>query len=269
MRRIGLVLVLVLALGAMPARGAVDDGYAAAEQAGPATSVLAAFYARAAPVAHARHPAPESGPRRVGIQAGHWLTDEVPDELARLRPLGGAVYGDVTESAYVLDVARRVSTLLRARGYVVDLLPATVPERYRADVFVSLHADGDETGTARGFKVAHGFERGLHEDLLVDILAEEYGKATHLPIDTNVTEEMTRYYAFRYWRFKHSVAELTPAAIIELGFITSAADRALLTRQRDVVAGSIANAVTRFLSEVPARGPTRNAEQLALRGIEP
>jgi N-acetylmuramoyl-L-alanine amidase len=196
-------------------------------------------------------PTPPAGARRVGIQSGHWQTSEVPEELAKLRDLGGALWDDVYEWEYVLDITRRVATRLEAKGFAVDILPTTVPEGYLADVFVSLHADGDETGTARGFKVARGQRRGPYEDALVEILRQEYWKLTNLPEDPNITEDMDDYYAFRWERFSHSVEPHTPAAIIEMGFITSAADRAVLLGRRDAVAEGVANGILRFLAEVP------------------
>jgi hypothetical protein len=191
------------------------------------------------------------GPRRVGIQAGHWKIQEVPEEMARLRVAGGSVWGDVSEWEYALDIAQRVVTKIEAKGFVVDLLPATVPEQYFADAFVSLHADGDVTATTRGYKVAHGVRRGPYEKALADLVGEEYAQATGLPLDSNITEDMWDYYAFRWERFRATVSPHTPAAILEMGFISHPADRAVLLGRRDAVAEGVANGVLRFLAEVP------------------
>jgi N-acetylmuramoyl-L-alanine amidase len=203
-------------------------------------------------------PSVPPGPRRVGVQAGHWKTDEVPDELVKLRELSGGTFDDLTEWEYALDIANRVAAMLQAKGYVVDVLPATLPEQYLADAFVSLHADGDVTGGARGYKIAHGVRRGPYEDALTTILSEEYARATRLPLDFNITDDMWDYYAFRWDYFRASVAPHTPAAIIELGFLTNTADRAVLLRQPDLVAGGVANGIHRFLSEVPSRALFRD-----------
>jgi hypothetical protein len=48
------------------------------------------------------------------------------------------------------------------------------------------------------------------------------------------------------------VAAHTPAAILEMGFLTSAADRAVLLQRTDAVADGIAAGLLRFLAEVPA-----------------
>jgi hypothetical protein len=63
---------------------------------------------------------------------------------------------------------------------------------------------------------------------------------------------MLGYYAFSWSRFQAAVAPHTPAAILEMGFLTSAADRTLLIGQPDLVATAVARGLLRFLDEVPA-----------------
>ena len=119
------------------------------------------------------------GPRRVAIQAGHWKTDEAPDEFPNLRFQFGTSVAGIDEVNVNLDIADRVAVILRAKGLLVDVLPATIPPSYVADAFVALHADDDGGfGTATGFKIAHGFYRGPSEDGLVDALTTEYAAAT-------------------------------------------------------------------------------------------
>lgn len=195
------------------------------------------------------------GPRRVGLQAGHWQTELVPEELRRLEHATGASGGGVAEAKVNLDIANRVVALLRAHGYHVDVLPTTVPTNYLADVFLSLHADGSADPGMRGFKAAHGSRRGPYEGQLVQAVVEEYGRATGLPVDPIVSRNMRGYYAFSWSRFQSSVAPHTPAAILEMGFLSNAADRSLLLGRPDVVATGVANGVLRFLHEVPEGAP--------------
>jgi N-acetylmuramoyl-L-alanine amidase len=145
-----------------------------------------------------------------------------------------------------------VATILRGQGLVVDVLPTLMPESYLADAFVALHADGDTSGVARGFKAAHGSRRGPYEDKLVQDIVDEYGEATGLPQDSAISRNMLGYYAFSYSRFAWSAAPHTPSAILEMGFMTSAADRVLLLQRPEVVARGVANGVLRFLEDVPA-----------------
>ncbi len=193
-----------------------------------------------------------AGPRRVGIQAGHWRMAEVPDELRRLAGQTGTSAGGFAEWQVNLDIANRVASILRDDGIAADVIPATVPEGYLADAFLALHADGDLSGTRRGFKAAHGTRRGPYEPQLVRTLVEEYGRVTGLPSNGEVSRNMTGYYAFGWSRLRSSVAPHTPAAILEMGYLTNPDDRAFLTGQADRVAGGIARGLRRFLDDVPA-----------------
>ena len=197
-------------------------------------------------------PVRPSGPRRVGIQAGHWKMAEVPDEMARMAGQTGTSAAGFVEWQVNLDIAGRVATRLRSEFIDVDILPATVPEGYLADAFVALHADGDRTGNDRGFKAAHGSRRGPYESRLVTAIIEEYGRATGLPWLPDVSRNMTGYYAFAWGRFRAAVAPHVPAAILEMGFLTHADDRAMLVGQPDRSADGVSRGILRFLEEVPA-----------------
>jgi N-acetylmuramoyl-L-alanine amidase len=198
-------------------------------------------------------PAMPAGPRRIGIQVGHWMTDQVPAELGtRITFQTGTSWAGVTEVDVNMDIAQRVKAQLTARGYVVDLIPTTVPVGYIADVFLALHADGDGTGEKSGFKVAHGSRRGPYEDKLVSVLRDEYAKATGLDWDaTGIGRNMLAYYSFNWGRYQHAAAPHTPAAILEMGFLSNDNDRELMVDKADVVASAIVSAIQRFLDDVP------------------
>ena len=192
------------------------------------------------------------GPRRVGLQAGHWLTEQAPPELSRLQH--GATGGGKQEWEVNLDLARRTKTLLEAAGVAVDLLPATVPPRYRAHAFVSIHADGDPAGRGQGFKVARPAISAIpaDDDRLVAAMNERYAAATGLPRDDgNITIRMRYYYAFNSRRYCHAVAPGVPQLIVETGFLTSASDRALLLGAPDRAARGIAEGILAFLNGNP------------------
>lgn len=199
-------------------------------------------------------PAMPSGPRRIGIQVGHWKTDEVPAELGtRITFQTGTSWDDVDEVDVNMDIAQRVKAQLTARGYVVDIIPTTVPVGYLADVFLALHADGDGTGENSGFKLAHGSRRGPYEDKLVASLRDEYARMTGLSYDSeHVTRNMTNYYAFNWGRYQHAAAAHTPAAILEMGYLSNEHDREIMVGNADGVAIAIVNGLQRFLDDVPA-----------------
>jgi N-acetylmuramoyl-L-alanine amidase len=215
-----------------------------AESAAPGPRSFAAFRAPLPPAPVWNPP----GPKRVGLQAGHWKTEQTPPELAGLQH--GASGGGKQEWEVNLDIATRAARLLEAEGVGVDILPTTVPPRYRAHVFVSIHADGDPAGRARGFKIARPGFSSISEtdDRLVQALYAAYDAVTRLPRDDeNITNRMRYYYAFNSRRYCHAVGPGVPQAIVETGFLTSADDRALLLGNPEAAARGIADGILAFL----------------------
>ena len=192
---------------------------------------------------------PAGAPLRVGLQAGHWKSSELPDELKRLRTSSGANAAGYREADVNLDIAQRVARLLQSRGLIVDVLPATVPPGYDADAFVAIHADGSSSGGSRGFKIATPWRTSRASQHLADAMTAEYKSATGLPQDSAITFNMKGYYAFNNRRHTHAVLKTTPSAIIEMGFLTSAADRAVMIGRAGDVAVGIANGIIRYLNE--------------------
>lgn len=191
-----------------------------------------------------------TGPRRVGIQAGHWLTEQAPPELGRILSQTGTSWAGIKEVEINLDIARRVAAILGAKGIVVDVLATTIPPGYVADAFLALHGDGDGVGAKSGYKIAHSTRRGPYEDALVRRVGEEYAKATGLAFDDGgVSRGMLGYYAHAWTRVRYATAPHTPSAILEMGFVSHDHDRWLLTTRADTVAQGIATGLLRFLGE--------------------
>lgn len=194
-----------------------------------------------------------NGQRRVGIQVGHWQTDDVPKEYgSRIQQQTGTSWEGITEVDTTMAIAERMATLLKAQGVAVDILPTTVPAGYLADVFIALHCDGDGVGELSGFKMAHSTRRGPYEDALMTTIKDIYAKATGLDYDvTHVSRAMTSYYAFNWGRYQHATAPFTPSTIIELGFLSNDDDRALLVDHPDVIASALTNGILTFLDNTP------------------
>jgi N-acetylmuramoyl-L-alanine amidase len=192
---------------------------------------------------------------RVGLQVGHWRSNELPDELQTLRTSTGTAAAGIREVQVNLDIAQRTAAYLQAADVAVDLLPATVPPSYRADAFVTIHADGSSNSRLRGFKAAtqwREWEAGL---ALVDALRQEYGKASGLAWDGGrITSGMRGYYAFSSGRFRHAISNDTPGAILEMGYLTNPADRQLMLNQSDRLARGVADGILRFLRSKPTSG---------------
>jgi N-acetylmuramoyl-L-alanine amidase len=190
----------------------------------------------------------------VAIQAGHWKANELPEALAHLRGSTGASGGGRTEAQVTLDIAQRVARLLRGQGLTVEVLPATVPTGFQADLFLSLHADGNSSSQARGYKVSTRWrsEVAALDALLVQSLEESYGSLVRMPLDgNNITRAMRGYYAYSTYRGEeYRLGGTTPAAILEMGFMTNAADRAIMFNNPDLVASGIVAGVNNYYSRL-------------------
>jgi N-acetylmuramoyl-L-alanine amidase len=193
-----------------------------------------------------------AGPRRVGIQAGHWETEKAPPELWRLLTQTGTSWNGINEVTINLDVANRVKRILERQGLVVDVLPTTIPPGYVADAFVALHGDGDGTGANSGFKMAFSSRRTPYEAALLQSIKTHYGAATGLSYDAGrISRQMLGYYAMSWTRNKYSTAPHTPSVILEMGYVSNDGDRELMMERPDVVAGGIAEGILRFLETHP------------------
>ncbi|MBN8620867.1 MAG: N-acetylmuramoyl-L-alanine amidase [Anaerolineae bacterium] len=193
--------------------------------------------------------------RRVGIVSGHRGPQVPPDP--------GAVCPDgLTEAEINFAVAQLVVRNLRERGYSVDLLDEFDPrlDNYQAAALVSIHANTCQNygEVVSGFLIARAAARvGVGaDDVLVNCVAQYYGQATNLQRREGVTLDMTDYHTFR------EINPLTPAAIIELGFML--ADRPVLTGMQEEMAQGITNGIVCFLepnqappSPVPATPTTQ------------
>ena len=194
-----------------------------------------------------------NGQRRVGIQIGHWMTDDVPKEYGtRIQLQTGTSWAGITEVDTTMAIAARMRTMLQAQGIAVDILPTTVPEGYLADVFIALHCDGDGVGELSGFKMATSTRRGPYETALMTTIKDVYAKATGLDYDaTHVSRQMLGYYAMNWSRYQHATSPFTPSTIIELGFLSNDDDRELLVDHADVVATALVNGIFKFLDDHP------------------
>jgi N-acetylmuramoyl-L-alanine amidase len=191
------------------------------------------------------------GPLKVALQAGHWKAKDAPDEQAGLRD-NGTSGGGKAEWEVNLAIARRAAAILEEAGYVVDILPTTIPPDYFADAFIAIHADGNPSASASGYRAAAPRrDRTGKAAELASLLTKTYGEATGLPLYPTVTRRMTGYYAFNSRRYQHSLHPMTVGVIIETGFLTSPRDRRIIVSAPERAARGIAEAVIKFLGPVP------------------
>lgn len=188
------------------------------------------------------------GPARIGLQIGHYKNSEVPEELENLRGNTGSHSGGVTEVEVNEMVVNEIAAILTKAGVVVDILPTTVPKNYWADVFVSIHADGNDDRRKSGFKIAGPWRDFTGKaDALAQSIETAYAEATGLTIDENITRTMRGYYAFSWWRYEHAIHPMTVGLIVELGFLTNASDRDLMANTPEIPAGAIAETLLTHL----------------------
>jgi N-acetylmuramoyl-L-alanine amidase len=241
----GLLLVCVAAAASVVLRAWPRGNLAAA-----ARRRASAAPALAAPLPVARTRG-VLAPWHVGIQAGHWQIDQLPDEQYRLRGDTGAQWRTLTEAGVNMEIAGRVVRQLREAGVTADLLPATVPPGYDADAFVAIHADDGAGTSVSGWKVATPWRSSEASRRLRDDIARTYSEATGLPEDRyGVSYNMRGYYAFSWTRYEHAAAPTTPAVIIETGFLTSAVDRLVIVGDPERAARGISAGIIVFLGEL-------------------
>ena len=193
---------------------------------------------------------PPEGPVRIGLQAGHWRADEAPRELSGLRR-NGTSWGGTPEWEGNLAIVQRAGAMLEDMGYQVDILPAVVPQGYRAHLFISVHADGSNDPNASGYRVAAPRQDATgRASRIAALLDQRYGDVTGIKRLGTVTRRMQNYYAFNFRRYVHALHPMTIAVILETGFLTSAKDRQVIVNNPDRAARGIVAAVAAF-SETP------------------
>lgn len=190
------------------------------------------------------------GPIRVALQAGHWKAREAPEEQARLRT-NGTRGGGKAEWEVNLAIAQRTARLLEAAGYEVEILPTTIPPSYWADLFVSIHADGNPSPSVSGYRAAapRRDRTGRAHEFAAQ-LTQSYAEATGLRLYPTLTRRMTSYYAFNSRRYEHALHPMTVGVILETGFLTSPHDRRIIVNAPERAAQGIADAIIRFLGPV-------------------
>jgi len=190
------------------------------------------------------------GPIKVALQAGHYKAYEAPDEFPNLKTNTGTRGGGKAEWQVNLEIAKKTKALLEKSfpEIVVEILPATIPPGYLADVFVAIHADGNANSRINGYKVAAPRRDATgRAQNFANLLSEEYRKITKLKEDPNITRNMRGYYAFNWRKYTHALHPQTVGVIIETGFLTSPNDRRIIVSNQNKSATGIANAITKFL----------------------
>ncbi len=170
---------------------------------------------------------PLEGPWVVAIQPGHWEVDQLPAEHARRRGNIGASHLGVREVEVNVAVTRALVPLLEGEGWIVTVVPATVPPGLRADAFLSIHADWAANPGRNGWKLAAPWRPSPAGQDLARALRGSFLAEPDLNEDVNgITVGMRGYFGFAAHRFHHASSPFTPAVLVELGFLTNDLERA-------------------------------------------
>ncbi|GMR10186.1 MAG: hypothetical protein BMS9Abin28_1007 [Anaerolineae bacterium] len=192
----------------------------------------------------------QTGALPIGIVAGH--AGPRPD--TGLDDPGATCPDGLTEAEINADIARQVATGLEGAGYetmLLDEFDARL-DGFRGSALVSIHADSCAAinEQATGYKVSAALDTAVPDrsQRLVACMADRYGRATDLRFHPNsVTLDMTEYHTF------YEINSLTPAAIVEVGFLFL--DRDFLTKEPDRAARGIVDGLLCFVNNEPATLP--------------
>jgi len=192
-----------------------------------------------------------TGQKQVALQVGHWKLEDAPWELRGLDPHRQARGGGYEEWQVNLRIAEETKKLLEQQGIGVTILPAILPSTYKADVFVSIHADQNPGAPwLSGFKLApSAYDASGKAKLLSELVTKEYQAATGLSAQGYIPSSMTHYYAFNIEKFIYAVHPKTPAVIIETGYLPNPRDRAVIVTNPQMSAAGIANGIVKFFAE--------------------
>ncbi len=238
------VFVVVVASGIM---GTILSWFTSADFLDPETrrNLAVAMYAVEPTPTLTPAPTPNWA-RSIGIVSGHRGPGQEQDYDPGAVCLDASGELVVAENDVNFGVASKVVQYLRQRSYRVDLLDEFDPRLndYQAAALVSIHANSCQDYGAEivsGFLVAKAAAKPAEgpDDRLAECIAQYYGPMAGLERRFSLTIDMTDYHSFR------ELHPLTPAAIIELGFLR--ADQQILVEQQDLLARAIVEGILCFL----------------------
>lgn len=166
----------------------------------------------------------------------------------------GAMSGSYAEKAIVLKVSNLVKQKLEAQGATVkmtrtgDTYP-TLPERVAfsknnyAEIFVSIHVNAASSTSAKGAETFYSVSTG-------DMYEEDIDLATFVNNQIVKNADMYNRGVKKYPYYVINNMDI-PAILVELGFITNAADRDKLVSNKyvEIYAQSIYNGIIQYYSK--------------------
>jgi N-acetylmuramoyl-L-alanine amidase len=177
-----------------------------------------------------------SGKIKVVIDAGHGGSD------------AGAIGGSVREKDITLDVAKRVETLLKQKGYDVKMTRTNdtfvslqdrveISENYNPDIFVSIHVNSSVKPEITGVETHY-----YHQESM------ELAQVVHSSFASAVQSPNRGLFKSKFYVINHTTS---PAILIEIGFISNANERAELVgeKRKQATAKSIADGIQKYFKQ--------------------
>ncbi len=171
----------------------------------------------------------------VVIDPGHGGTDY------------GAIRAGVNEKDITLDVSKMIEANLQARGYKVFMTRSkdeglSLQERVdfseskKADVFVSVHVNSSVKNDI------YGVETHWYHDY-----SNEFAEIVHKHLVKNVPTKDRGLFQSKFYVINHTTA---PAILVEMGFLSNDAERALLVTEgrKQQVAKAVADGIVEYLN---------------------
>ncbi|MEJ6529064.1 N-acetylmuramoyl-L-alanine amidase [Exiguobacterium sp. USCH10] len=188
----------------------------------------------------------DTSQKTVVIDAGHGGNDP------------GAVYGSVYEKVIALDMAKRLmSTLTNTYDYNVKLTRSTdtylslservsLSKSYKADVFVSLHANSSVYSSAHGHEVLVPTTESYTTNPYVSA-SRSLGSSINKEIGSRISAVQNR--GVKYQNVYVVGKNVVPSTLVEYGFISNSNDRAYLTNatNRQQMANATATGIHQFM----------------------
>ena len=174
--------------------------------------------------------------KKIVIDPGHGGTD------------CGATRNNIYEKDIVLDISKRVVSMLQKKGYDVYVTRSSdetvslqdrveISENNSPEIFVSIHVNSSNSDSPNGIETHYYKDNSL-------MLA----KTMHAAMLNNIKANDRGLFKSKFYVINHTTA---PAVLLEIGFISNAAERAQLVTEsrKQATAKAIAEGIDEYLKK--------------------
>ena len=182
------------------------------------------------------NPKSQKSKQSVVLDAGHGGSD------------CGAIGGGIQEKDITLDVAKRVETLLKQKGYDVKMTRfddtfvslqdrVEISEEYEPDIFVSIHVNSSVKPEINGIETHY-----YHQESI------SLAQTVHSALASAIHTTNRGLFKSKFYVINHTTA---PAILIEIGFISNTDERNQLIGEtrKQATAKAIADGIQKYLQQ--------------------